>query len=211
MGLLAQFSESNMKKLLISVLVLVSSAAFANPQQELVQRLDKTDGFTANFAQTVVSPDNEVVMQGTGTVEIARPSMFRWSTNAPDENLLVSDGETLWYYSPFIEQVSIYKQEQASEQTPFVLLTRNKASDWDKYSVEQNGDSFTLTPTDKASTQGQFQLNIDKAGEISGFNVIEQDGQRSKFTFSDYHSQVSPKSRFVFTVPNGVEVDDQRN
>ncbi len=200
-----------MKKLVIGLLVLVSGAVSANPQQELVKRLDKTDGFTAQFSQTVVSPDDEVVMEGTGSVEIARPSLFRWTTNTPDENVLVSDGETLWYYSPFIEQVSIYWQEQATEQTPFVLLTRNKASDWDKYNVIQNGDRFTLTPTDAASTQGQFQIDIDQAGAISGFNVIEQDGQRSKFTFNDYRAQTPAKSRFVFEIPNGVEVDDQRN
>ncbi|MEZ9945564.1 outer membrane lipoprotein chaperone LolA [Vibrio breoganii] len=200
-----------MKKILVSLLVLVSGAVSANPQQELVQRLDKTDGFTAQFSQTVVSPDDEVVMEGTGSVEIARPSLFRWTTNTPDENVLVSDGETLWYYSPFIEQVSIYWQEQATEQTPFVLLTRNKASDWDKYNVIQNGDRFTLTPTDETSTQGQFQIDIDKAGAISGFNVVEQDGQRSKFTFNDYRAQTPAKSRFVFEIPNGVEVDDQRN
>ncbi|MEZ9709769.1 outer membrane lipoprotein chaperone LolA [Vibrio breoganii] len=200
-----------MKKILVSLLVLVSGAVSANPQQELVQRLDKTDGFTAQFSQTVVSPDDEVVMEGTGSVEIARPSLFRWTTNTPDENVLVSDGETLWYYSPFIEQVSIYWQEQATEQTPFVLLTRNKASDWDKYNVIQNGDRFTLTPTDETSTQGQFQIDIDKAGAISGFNVVEQDGQRSKFTFNDYRAQTPARSRFVFEIPNGVEVDDQRN
>ncbi|GEM80058.1 outer membrane lipoprotein chaperone LolA [Vibrio superstes] len=200
-----------MKKILVSLLVLVSGAVSANPQQELVQRLDKTDGFTAQFSQTVVSPEDEVVMEGTGSVEIARPSLFRWTTNTPDENVLVSDGETLWYYSPFIEQVSIYWQEQATEQTPFVLLTRNKASDWDKYNVIQNGDRFTLTPTDETSTQGQFQIDINKAGAISGFNVVEQDGQRSKFTFNDYRAQTPAKSRFVFEIPNGVEVDDQRN
>ncbi|GEA61848.1 outer membrane lipoprotein chaperone LolA [Vibrio comitans] len=200
-----------MKKILVSLLVLVSGAVSANPQQELVQRLDKTDGFTAQFSQTVVSPDDEVVMEGTGSVEIARPSLFRWTTNTPDENVLVSDGETLWYYSPFIEQVSIYWQEQATEQTPFVLLTRNKASDWDKYNVIQNGDRFTLTPTDATSTQGQFQIDINEAGAISGFNVVEQDGQRSKFTFNDYRTETPAKTRFVFEIPNGVEVDDQRN
>ncbi|GEA49917.1 outer-membrane lipoprotein carrier protein [Vibrio inusitatus NBRC 102082] len=200
-----------MKKLVMSLLVLVSGVVSANPQQELVQRLDKTDGFTAQFSQTVISPDDDVVMEGTGSVEIARPSLFRWTTNTPDENVLVSNGETLWYYSPFIEQVSIYWQEQATEQTPFVLLTRNKASDWDKYNVIQNGDRFTLTPTDETSTQGQFQIDINDAGAISGFNVVEQDGQRSKFTFNDYRSEVPAKSRFVFEIPNGVEVDDQRN
>ncbi|MCV5927410.1 outer membrane lipoprotein chaperone LolA, partial [Escherichia coli] len=85
-------------------------------------------------------------MEGEGTVEIARPSLFRWSTTFPDENLLISDGKTLWYYSPFIEQVSIYWQEQATEQTPFVLLTRNRASDWDNYKISQKGNEFTLIP-----------------------------------------------------------------
>ncbi|WP_261872724.1 outer membrane lipoprotein chaperone LolA [Vibrio rarus] len=200
-----------MRKLLISILLLVSGSVLANPQQELVKRLGQTDGFTAQFSQKVISPDNEVVMEGAGSVEIARPSLFRWTTNAPDENVLVSDGKTLWYYSPFIEQVSIYWQEQATQQTPFVLLTRNKASDWDKYKVMQKGDNFTLTPTDKTSTQGQFQLQINKAGEIAGFNVVEQDGQRSQFTFDHYRAEVPAKNRFVFTIPNGVEVDDQRN
>lgn len=200
-----------MKKLLVTLLALTSATVFANPQQELVERLDLTPGFSAKFSQTVVSPDDEIVMEGTGSVEIARPSLFRWTTEAPDENTLVSDGKTLWYYSPFIEQVSIFWQEQATEQTPFVLLTRNKASDWDKYNVVQNGDKFTLTPNDENTTQGQFQIQIDTKGQITGFNVIEQDGQRSQFVFNDYKTEVPDRSRFVFEIPSGVEIDDQRN
>ncbi|WP_261815512.1 outer membrane lipoprotein chaperone LolA [Vibrio gallicus] len=200
-----------MNKIFVALLALVSVNVWASAQDVLVTRLAKTDGFSANFAQTVVSPDNEVLMQGTGKVEIARPSLFRWTTEKPDENILVSDGKTLWYYTPFVEQVSIYWQQQATEQTPFVLLTRNQASDWDKYNVIQNDDSFTLTPTDPNSTQGQFQIDINAAGTIAGFDVIEQDGQRSKFTFNHYKNEVPAKSRFVFEIPNGVEVDDQRN
>lgn len=200
-----------MKKIFAGLLALVSLNVWANAQDVLVERLAKTDGFSANFEQTVVSPDDEVLMEGTGKVEIARPSLFRWTSETPDENILVSDGETLWYYTPFVEQVSIYWQKQATEQTPFVLLTRNKASDWDRYNVVQNGDRFTLTPTDVNSTQGQFQIDINAKGTISGFNVVEQDGQRSKFTFNDYKEQVPAKSRFVFEIPSGVEVDDQRN
>ncbi|WP_337232337.1 outer membrane lipoprotein chaperone LolA, partial [Vibrio cholerae] len=88
-------------------------------------------------------------------------------------------------YSPFIEQVSIYWQEQATEQTPFVLLTRNRASDWDNYKISQKGNEFTLIPTAVDSTQGQFQINIDAKGVVKGFNVIEQDGQKGLFTFSN--------------------------
>ncbi|GAL20262.1 outer membrane lipoprotein carrier protein LolA [Vibrio maritimus] len=132
----------------------MSFSALATPQQELSERLQLNDGFSATFTQEVTSPDGDVVMEGEGNVEISRPSMFRWVTTLPDENVLVSDGQNLWYYSPFIEQVSIYNQEQATEQTPFVLLTRNRASDWDNYSVNQKGDVFTLVPTAVDSTQG---------------------------------------------------------
>ncbi len=190
---------------------LFSTANAASAKAELSKRLSINEGFSADFSQQVISPDGETIMEGEGTVEIARPSLFRWSTTFPDENLLVSDGKTLWYYSPFIEQVSIYWQEQAVEQTPFILLTRNRASDWDNYTVSQQGNEFTLIPTAVDSTQGQFQINIDAKGIVQGFNVIEQDGQRGLFKFSNIKLGKPNANRFTFTIPKGVEVDDQRN
>ncbi|MBA5761880.1 outer membrane lipoprotein chaperone LolA [Vibrio sp. 404] len=198
-----------MKKTLL--LLLASFSVWATPQQELSDRLQLTEGFSADFSQRVISPEGDVVMEGEGDVEIARPSLFRWTTTLPDENTLVSDGKTLWYYSPFIEQVSIYWQEQATEQTPFVLLTRNRASDWDNYHVVQQGDMFTLTPTAVDSNQGQFKLEINEQGAVKGFSVIEQDGQTSSFAFSNIDLNKPNANRFTFTIPEGVEVDDQRN
>ncbi|GEM74697.1 outer membrane lipoprotein chaperone LolA [Vibrio agarivorans] len=208
-----------MKKLVSATLVpalvfcsmFLSTASASSAKEELSQRLAKNDGFRANFSQQVISPEGDTVMEGEGTVEIARPNQFRWSTTLPDETLLVSDGQTLWYYSPFIEQVSIYKQEQATEQTPFILLTRNRASDWDNYKISQQGDQFTLTPTAVDSTQGQFQINIDVKGMVKGFNVLEQDGQKGLFTFNNVKLGKPKADHFTFTVPDGVEVDDQRN
>lgn len=198
-----------MKKL--AALFLMSCSVLAAPKDELNARLQKTEGFSANFSQKVVSPEGDVVMQGEGTVDISRPSLFRWETTLPDENLLISDGESLWYYSPFIEQVSIYSQEQATEQTPFVLLTRNRASDWDNYRVSQEGDQFTLIPTAVDSNQGQFRLEINSKGAVKGFSVVEQDGQTSNFVFDDIRLGKPSADKFMFQIPEGVEVDDQRN
>ncbi|MBM4853525.1 outer membrane lipoprotein chaperone LolA [Vibrio parahaemolyticus] len=205
-----RFSAKLFSALVLSI-SFFSVANAASPKDELNKRLAMNEGFSADFSQQVISPEGETVMEGEGTVEIARPSLFRWSTTFPDENLLVSDGKTLWYYSPFIEQVSIYWQEQATEQTPFVLLTRNRASDWDNYKISQKGNEFTLIPTAVDSTQGQFQINIDAKGVVKGFNVIEQDGQKGLFTFSNVKLGKPKAVRFTFTVPKGVEVDDQRN
>ncbi|ANQ56546.1 outer membrane lipoprotein chaperone LolA [Vibrio parahaemolyticus] len=205
-----RFSAKLFSALVLSI-SFFSVANAASPKDELNKRLAMNEGFSADFSQQVISPEGETVMEGEGSVEIARPSLFRWSTTFPDENLLVSDGKTLWYYSPFIEQVSIYWQEQATEQTPFVLLTRNRASDWDNYKISQKGNEFTLIPTAVDSTQGQFQINIDAKGVVKGFNVIEQDGQKGLFIFSNVKLGKPKADRFTFTVPKGVEVDDQRN
>lgn len=195
-----RFSAKLFSALVLSI-SFFSVANAASPKDELNKRLAMNEGFSADFSQQVISPEGETVMEGEGSVEIARPSLFRWSTTFPDENLLVSDGKTLWYYSPFIEQVSIYWQEQATEQTPFVLLTRNRASDWDNYKISQKGNEFTLIPTAVDSTQGQFQINIDAKGVVKGFNVIEQDGQKGLFIFSNVKLGKPKADRFTFTVP----------
>lgn len=198
-----------MKK--FAALLLMSCSVIAAPKDELSQRLQLTEGFSADFSQQVISPEGDTIMEGEGNVEIARPSLFRWTTTFPDENILVSDGKSLWYYSPFIEQVSIYWQEQATEQTPFVLLTRNRASDWDNYNVAQQGDTFVLTPTAVDSNQGEFKLVIDNQGAVQGFSVIEQDGQTSQFTFNNIDLNKPTAEHFTFDIPSGVEIDDQRN
>ncbi|MGR2766929.1 outer membrane lipoprotein chaperone LolA [Photobacterium ganghwense] len=196
--------------LLVSAPLWLSAQAWATPQQELTTRLAKVNAFTANFKQTVISPDGDVLVEGKGDVAIKRPNLFRWNTKTPDENILISDGRTLWYYSPFIEQVTAMWLRDATEQTPFVLLTRNSAADWQKYNVSQTVDTFTLTPKSGASSMGKFIVTVAKNGEVRSFSVIEQDGQRSNFAFSQFNKTVPATSLFTFTPPKGVELDDQR-
>ena len=198
-----------MKK--FAVLLLLSFSVMAAPKDELSKRLQLSEGFSADFTQQLISPEGELLIKGSGKVDISRPSLFRWETVSPDENVMVSDGKSLWYYSPFIQQVSIYSQEKATAQTPFVLLTRNRTSDWDNYKVSQQDDMFTLIPTAVDSNQGTFKLEIDKTGAVKGFSVIEQDGQKSDFTFKNVNLAKPSSDHFTFTIPKGVEVDDQRN
>ncbi|GLT15820.1 outer membrane lipoprotein chaperone LolA [Vibrio algivorus] len=192
------------------VLLLASTSVLAAPKDELNARLSQNDGFSADFTQKVTSPEGEVLLDGKGSADISRPSLFRWKTSAPDETLLVSDGKNVWYYSPFVEQVTILSQEQATAQTPFVLLTRNRASDWANYDVTQSNDTFTLKPTAADTSVGTFQIKINAKGVVQQFNVIEQDGQKSQFEFSHFSMKKPDAAIFSFSVPKGVEVDDQR-
>lgn len=196
--------------LLFSMTTAFTSMVFAAPKDELNTRLSQNDGFSAQFTQKVISPEGEILLDGKGSADISRPSLFRWKTSSPDETLLISDGKSVWYYSPFVEQVTILSQEQATAQTPFVLLTRNRASDWGHYNVTQSQDMFTLKPISTDTTVGTFQIKITSKGVVQEFNVIEQDGQQSQFSFTHFSMKKPAASLFHFTVPKGVEVDDQR-
>lgn len=197
-----------MKKLLLTLL-LVSPAVFASAQTELTSRLSKVKGFTAHFEQAVTSPEGKLISQGKGQLSMRRPNLFNWETQTPDETYLISDGITLWYYSPFIEQVTAMWLKDATEQTPFVLLTRNQKSDWNHYTVKQKGNHFTLLPKTQTN-MSQFEVDVAKDGQINTFTVVEQDGQKSHFKLSQLKIQSPELSTFKFSVPQGVELDDQR-
>ncbi len=197
-----------MKKLLLT-LSFATFSAFANPQVELTERLSKLSGFTANFTQKVTSPEGKLINEGKGELAMRRPNLFKWETKTPEETYLISDGITLWYFSPFIDQVTAMWLENATEQTPFVLLTRNNANDWKQYKVEQKNDLFTLSPK-KVTNMSQFEVNVGKDGKIKYFSVIEQDGQKSDFQLTDLSAKLPPLSLFKFTPPQGAEIDDQR-
>jgi outer membrane lipoprotein carrier protein len=181
------------------------------PQQALSQRLDKVQAFSADFAQTVISPDGTVLMKGKGSLDIQRPNLFRWNTVSPQANLLVSDGKTLWYYNPFVEQVTAMWLKNATAQTPFVLLTQNSDANWNHYSVTQDDNTFTLVPKDITATNGKFVITVEPNGIVDGFSSVEQDGQKSNFALTDFSTQKPKASLFTFKVPAGAALDDQRN
>ncbi len=85
------------------------------------------------------------VQEGQGDLSVKRPNLFNWHMTQPDESILVSDGKTLWFYNPFVEQAR-RRLKDATGNTPFMLIARNQSSDWQQYNIKQNGDDFVLTP-----------------------------------------------------------------
>ncbi|VEI67827.1 P20 [Serratia fonticola] len=129
---------------------------------------------------------------------------------SPDESVLVSDGETLWFYNPFVEQVTATWLKNATGNTPFMLITRNDANDWKKYNVKQKGDDFELTPKASSGNLKQFAITVTNSGTIKSFAAVEQDGQRSAYQLKSQQSSSVDAAKFKFTPPKGVTLDDQR-
>lgn len=202
-----------MKKVIAAlslVFALFSSHVLANAAGELKARLAEVSTLHANFKQTVYSAGNKLVQDGRGELWLKRPNLFRWHLASPDESLLVSDGRTFWLYDPFVEQVTINLLKNVTDNTPFMLITRNSDNDWQKYTIQQSGDKFTLTPKAKSGDVKPFEITVNKRGMISSFVAKESDGQRSVYQLSGHSSSNISADKFTFTVPKGVTVDDQR-
>lgn len=202
-----------MKKFIMSCCLLAaftSASVLADASSELKQRLDKVKSFHATFSQKVTDGSGASVQDGDGEMWVQRPNLFNWHMTAPDESILISDGKTLWFYNPFVEQVSASWLKDATSNTPFMLIARNQASDWKQYNVSQKGDNFSLTPKSIDGNLKQFDINVSPNGTINQFSAIEQDGQRSSYALKSQQNGAISADKFTFTPPKGVTLDDQR-
>lgn len=205
-----------MKKMLLlplSLCLLVFSFSAHAISKEATQLKDKLSVFNqvhASFVQRVLSNEGKLLNESTGEMTISRPGKFHWQVVTPEEELIVSDGNTIWYYSPFIEQVTLINFADAINDTPFALIAGANDDQWSNYVVKKQGDEFTVTnPTQVQSTT--FVFNFDQKNNINKFVVIEEQGQRSEFELT--HKALPSEhneSIFDFQIPAGVEVDDQR-
>lgn len=151
------------------------------------------------------------VQEGQGDLWVKRPNLFNWHMTQPDESILVSDGKTLWFYNPFVEQATAtLGLKDATGNTPFMLIARNQSSDWQQYNIKQNGDDFVLTPKASNGNLKQFTINVGRDGTIHQFSAVEQDDQRSSYQLKSQQNGAVDAAKFTFTPPQGVTVDDQR-
>lgn len=199
-----------LKMTALTALLSASSFAFADAADELQNRLNQVTVLSADFSQTVTSVGGKNVQQGSGKLQIKRPNLFRMDTKSPQETQIIADGKTLWYYDPFVQQVTAQWVKDAVNNTPFVLLTSNDKSHWNQYSVTQNADTFVLKPKAKNSNIKQFDIRVDANGVLKNFSTTEKDGQTNLYVLRNIRNQTLADSLFQFNVPKGVELDDQR-
>ena len=69
--------------------------------------LDEAQTMSAEFRQTLFTETGEASQSSSGRFYVKRPGRFRWDYAAPAEQLVVSDGTSLWMYDVDLEQVTV--------------------------------------------------------------------------------------------------------
>ena len=194
------------KAVIVAFLVSVSFQASADTKEELQSKLSTLNALSSTFSQTVTRKDGSLVSKSSGRLSLKKPDKFILHTTSPDEQVLFTKGSTVYFYDPFVNQVSIFdKQELYS--SPFMLLTTKSESVWGQYEVAKVGNSYVL----KAKNPGQVvSIKLEFQGDlVSDLYVKLKDGNTNRYTLSQVKTQVSDSS-FEYKIPEDAQIDDER-
>ena len=162
------------------------------------------------FEQSLIDAEGTIVETTSGTLEIQRPTRFRWSYTEPYEQWLVADGVNIWSYDLDLEQVTVKAQAEALANTPALLLGGSENA--------HEQFEFGGTTIEEFTTW----VRLDPIDKNSGFNRVELgfiDSQLQRMIFFDNLEQTTlvalrdvkinepiDDDRFTFVVPEDVDL-----
>ena len=193
--------------------VLAFSSLSAHADADSVKRLGQllgSDTITARFSQLTLDGSGTQLQETAGEMSVKRPGLFYWHTDAPNEQLMVSDGQKVLLWDPDLEQVTIKKLDQRLTQTPALLLSGDVSKISESFDItsKQAGDvmDFTLKPKTKDTLFDSLRLSF-RGGKINDMQLIDSVGQRTNILFTGVKvNEPVPASKFKFDIPKGADV-----
>ena len=217
-----------MKKLLqlfglFCVMNCAVTAAFG--QDSLQTQIDKvqaeyerTNDIYASFTQISHLRSVSKPKESSGMVYFKKPGKMRWEYTNPEQQLLVSDGRTMWFYVAEDEQVIVQPAEDAyGSKTPITFLSGMGKLQNDFYmNLLPESDSATaykleLLPKQPQPELAKLILTVDpKTYQIVHTAVYDPYGNITDVYLSNLDINVAPPDDvFTFDIPDGVDVIQQ--
>ncbi|WP_457324799.1 outer membrane lipoprotein chaperone LolA [Roseateles sp. P5_E11] len=201
-----------MKKLLLSLTLLIAGIAHADAVDALRDFGRDVKSGKANFTQTVTSPDGKRKKVSSGSFEFERPNRFRFAYAKPFEQVIVADGHKVWIYDADLNQASSRKLGEALGATPAALLAgSNLERDFTLKAQASDGglDWVQALPKQAESTIQSLKLGF-KGKELAAMEIVDSFGQRSRLDFSAVQANVPVAAeRFQFKLPAGADLIEQ--
>jgi outer membrane lipoprotein carrier protein len=151
-------------------------------------------------------------------MQVAKPGKLRWKTEGVYEQLVISDGKSLWIYDADLEQVSIKDMDNRLSETPALLLGGDVSAIDNDFNITQapsdNTLLFILQPKDSSQLFDSLELSfnkLDKDQPLTQMIIRDASGQITDISFTNVSR--NPKlglNIFTFEIPKGVDVIDGR-
>lgn len=198
----------------IVLLTVFSAGAFAQAEDEFLQKLNGINTLSGNFTQTITDQDgNEIQETTSGNFLIKRPGYFYWETLPPYEQLIIGNPDRLWVYDPDLEQVTVHKQSQL-ENSPASILSGDDKNIKEKYTVTAEKKKGTTEYHLRGKEEGQKSFDtltfVFKGDALQALALKDSLGQTTAITFNDVEvNREIDSARFNFEPPPGVDIITQ--
>lgn len=182
----------------------------ADVARRIEERAVRAADLEARFVQSYRSDalGREVVERGT--LRLKRPGRMRWDYDAPDKKTFVSDGKTFYFYVPADKQVIVRDQGGSQGLVSRLLSERGRILEPFDAGLESSANGLMrvrLTPKKPDPELDRAYLQVDGEYRIRGIEIIDAQGNRSRFDFDGIKENVGLADKlFRFEVPRGVEV-----
>ncbi len=151
-----------------------------------------------------------------GTLSYRKPGRMRWEYAPPNEQLLVTDGKTVWLYDPLLESVTEQALRDVTEGTPlkFLLGAGSLTADFTCRALTrppQANDGLTyleLVPHKAIPALAFLQLGVRAdSARIEAFRMLDTQGGERWVRLSQLKTDLSlPADRFTFKIKPGMDV-----
>lgn len=173
--------------------------------------LERLNNIQADFVQHTHDGAGTLLQTQKGYLSLTKPNKFKWVSEPPYEQSLVSNGVTLWQFDPDLEQVTVQKLDDRLSSTPVLLLSGDSVSISKEYQVFsetlQDERHFVLIPNRADTLFDRLRLEFDSQQNLSRMEIKDEAGQKTVIYFKDIKVLQSIKpSEYEFDIPEGIDV-----
>lgn len=165
----------------------------------------------AEFSQTLLDKTAQVIQESTGTMLFERPGKFRWIYKTPYEQLIVGDGDKVWFYDEDLNQVTVRQLDLAIGSSPAALLAGNSAIDKNfditELGLQNQIEWLEAIPKTSESSFEFIQLGFSQDGTLQLMVLRDNFGQTTLLTFTELKQNIKlPADTFTFVPPDDADV-----
>ena len=202
-----------MRYLIVLVVILgslSSQAGAADAAQRLQAALKNLDNISAEFKQTLLDEDKNIVQQSRGTMALQRPGKFAWIYTEPFEQRIIGDGSELWIYDVELEQVTVKPMDAGISNAPIMILMKQTdvTQQFDVSEVGQRKFLYWVELKPHASDLEYSSIFIGLEDDsVRAMELQDQFGQSTQIVFENMRvGVVHNPATFKFVPPEGVDV-----
>lgn len=182
--------------------------------ERIQRRYEKVRDLRARFEQTTRPAGGGASTTSRGTVVLAKPGKMRWSYEAPEPSLVVSDGTTLWVYDPAFgeaQRLPVGEGYLSGAALQFLLGEGDifRAFHVKALVCEEGRAELELVPREPATFE-KIGVAVDPAtGDLTRTRLVDLIGTEIEVALFELAVNQSPPDRlFRFEAPEGVRVMD---